>query len=165
MPKTEWGRKETAIWPKSQAVNTYLAIFAAILLAILFFFVGLRFVGTPLQRYYAPVYLRTAVLGSFSQAHRSQYRMLFMTGVERQPEPIMSTDAVLGKTREPHGVIIPLTLSPSAVERGYDVLFRGPVRSYVDEAIEKLKISSDIRNKRLCRLCVHGVNLNSQTIC
>jgi type IV secretory pathway TraG/TraD family ATPase VirD4 len=132
MAKTTWGRKETIIWPQNRPIYSYGAIFAAIVLTAIFLYARLRFVGTPLQRFYMPVYVRASFFGSFSRTHRSQYRMLFLTGYQLKPEPAMNDDVVRGKTPELGGKIIPLSLSPAALQRGDDLLFRGPVRSYVD---------------------------------
>ncbi len=44
----------------------------------------------------------------------------------------MDGDLILGKTPEPGGRVIPLALSETARQHGYDLLFRGPQRSYVD---------------------------------
>ena len=142
MAKTTWGRKETIIWPQHRPIYTYGAIFPAIVLTALFLYGRLRFIGTPLQRFYMPVYARTSILGSFSQTHRSQYRMLFLTGRGIAPRPAMNDDVVHGKTSEPGGRIIPLALSPAALQHGDDLLFRGPVRSYVDARLsDYLKVA------------------------
>ena len=142
MAKTTWGRKETIIWPQHRPIYTYGAIFAAIVLTAVFLYGRLRFIGTPLQRFYMPVYVRTSIFGSFSRTHRSQYRMLFLTGRGMKPSPAMNDDVVRGKTLEPGGRIIPLALSPAALQRGDDLLFRGPVRSYVDARLcDYLKVA------------------------
>jgi type IV secretory pathway TraG/TraD family ATPase VirD4 len=132
MAKTTWGRKETIIWPQNRPIYTYGAIFAAIVLTVLFLYGRFRFMGSPLQRFYTPAYARTSFFGSFSRTHRSQYRMLFLTGHGLKPSPAMNEDVVHGKTLEPGGRILPLALSPAALQHGDDLLFRGPVRSYVD---------------------------------
>jgi len=142
MAKTTWGRKETIIWPQNRPIYTYGAIFAAIVLTALFLYGRLRFIGTPLQRFYTPVYARTSVFGSFSRTHRSQYRMLFLTGRGMKPSPATSDDVVHGKTVEPGDRIIPLALSPAALQHGNDLLFRGPLRSYVDARLcDYLKVA------------------------
>jgi type IV secretory pathway TraG/TraD family ATPase VirD4 len=132
MAKTTWGRKETIIWPQHRPIYTYGAIFIAVFLTAVFLYGRLRFIGTPLQRFYMPVYVRTSVFGSFSRTHRSQYRMLFLAGRGVKPSPAMNDDVMRGQIVEPGGRIIPLALSPAALQRGNDLLFRGPVRSYVD---------------------------------
>jgi type IV secretory pathway TraG/TraD family ATPase VirD4 len=164
MAKTTWGRKETIIWPRNRPFYTYGAIVAAIFLTAMFVYGRLRFLSTPLQRFYIPVYARTSFLGSFSHTHRSQYRMLFLTGRGMKPSPAMNEDVVHGKTIEPGGSSIPLALSPAALRRGDDLLFRGPIRSYVDARLcDYLKVS--VYNKDLSAivntplLCGAGVFL------
>jgi type IV secretory pathway TraG/TraD family ATPase VirD4 len=49
-----------------------------------------------------------------------------------KPSPAMNEDVVRGKTVEPDGRIIPLALSSAALQHGDDLMFRSPVRSYVD---------------------------------
>jgi hypothetical protein len=132
MAKTTWGRKETIIWPQRYPIYTYGAILAAIVLTLLLLYGRLRLIGTPLQRFYMPTYVRTSFVRAFSQTHRSQYRMLFLTGRGAKPSPAMNDDVVRGKTLEPGGRVIPLALSPTALRDGDDLLFRGPIRSYVD---------------------------------
>jgi hypothetical protein len=159
-----WGRKETIIWPQNRPIYTYGAIFAAIVLTVLFLYGRFRFIGTPLQRFYMPVYVRTSVFGSFSRTHRSQYRMLFVTERGMKPSPPMNDDVVRGKTPEPDGRIIPLALSPTALQHGDDLLFRGPVRSYVDARLgDYLKVAvynSDLSAiVRIPLLCGAGIFL------
>lgn len=142
MAKTTWGRKETIIWPQNRPIYTYGAIFAAIVLTLLSVYGRLRLIGTPLQRFYTPVYVRTSIFGSFSRTHRSQYRMLFLAGRGIKPSPAINDDVVRGKTVELEGRIIPLALSSVALQHGDDLLFRGPVRSYVDARLcDYLKVS------------------------
>ena len=132
MTKTTWGRKETIIWPHNRPIYTYGAIFASVFLTVLFLYGRLQFLDTPLQRFYAPVYVRTSIFGSVIRTHRSQYRMLFLTGHGRKPAPAMNDDVAPGKTVEPGGRIIPLAPSATALQHGNDLLFPGPIRSYVD---------------------------------
>ena len=80
MAKTTWGRKETIVWPQYRLIYTYGAVFAAILLTALFLYVRLRFLSTPLQWFYTPIYARTSIFGPFSRTHRSQSQLLFLTG-------------------------------------------------------------------------------------
>jgi type IV secretory pathway TraG/TraD family ATPase VirD4 len=137
MPKITWGRKETIIWPQNRPIYTYSAIFTAMILTLLFVYGWLRFFTKPLQWFYAPVYVRTSVFGTVSRTHRSEYRMLFLASHGLRPEPVMNGDVVHGRMPEPHGLAIPLALSPFALQRGDDLLFRGPVRSYVDARLHE----------------------------
>ncbi len=142
MPKIVWGRKETIIWPQNKPIYTYAAIFGGIALTVLFLYGWLRFLSGPLQWFYAPVYVRASLFGSFSRTHRSEYRMLFLTGHGLKPTPAMNKDVVHGSTPEPGDRIIPLALSSAALQHGNDLLFRGPVLSYQDARLhEYLKAS------------------------
>ena len=132
MAKTTWGRKETIIWPPHIPIYTYGAVFAAIVLTGVFLCAHLRFDNTPLQRYYMPIYERTSAIGAFSATHRSAYRMLFVGGRGTAPRPAMDSDVVLGKTPEVGDNVVPLALSETARQHGYNLLFRGPLRSYVN---------------------------------
>jgi hypothetical protein len=132
MAKTTWGRKETIIWPQNRPIYTYTAIFSALILTVVFVYGWVRFRMKPLQWFYAPVYVRASVFGTFSRTHRSEYRMLFLAGQGLKPAPVMNGDVMHGETPEPGGRIIPLALSVTALQRGNDLLFRGPIRSYVD---------------------------------
>lgn len=131
MARTTWGRKETIIWPRHMPIYTYSAAFAV--LALTFVAVCIRIhLAAPLQRYYLPVYERASAFGALFPAHRSSYRLLFISGSRAAPRPAMNGDVVLGRTPEEDGQPIPLALSLEARQQGYTLLFRGPQRSYVD---------------------------------
>ena len=135
MAKTTWGRKETIIWPYYRPIYTYGTIFAAIVLTVLFLYGRFRFFEPSLEWFYTPIYARTSVVGSFSRTHRDQYRMLFIAGRGIRPRPAMNGDVVHGRTPELGGRAIPLAPSEKARQQGYDLLLRGPVRSYVDSRL------------------------------
>ena len=88
-----------------------------------------------MQRYYLPLYERTSVMGAFSKNHRSDYRVLFITGHDLSPRPAQNGDVILGRTPEPGGKTIPLALSDNARLHGYTLLFRGPLRSFSDAGL------------------------------
>jgi type IV secretory pathway TraG/TraD family ATPase VirD4 len=132
MAKTIWGRKESIIWPRHIPIYAYGAVFTTVLLTGALLWACLRIGSTPMQRYYLPLYERTSAIGVVSATHRSTYRMLFVGGRGTAPRPAMDSDLILGKTTEPGGHVIPLALSETAQQHGYNLLFRGPQRSYVD---------------------------------
>lgn len=148
MAKTTWGRKETIIWPRHVPIYTYGTIFLAVVVMFVGVCVRIR-LGTPLQRYYLPVYERASAIGAFSPTHRSSYRMLFLTGRGIAPRPALNDDVMLGRTPEPGGTSIPLALSEEAQQHGALLLFRGPQRSYVDA-----------RLSAYLRTVVYGVSLS-----
>ena len=131
MAKTTWGRKETIIWPRHMPIYTYGLAFA--IAASTFVAVCLRIhLAAPLQRYYLPVYERASVFGAFTVTHRSMARTLFVSGRHVASRAALNDDVILGRTPEPDGRPLPLTLSADARQHGYSLLFRGPERSYVD---------------------------------
>ena len=71
MTKTIWGRKETIIWPYYRPLYTYGTMFLAVILTGLFLYCRFSFVHRPLQQFYAPLYVRTTMIGSMRAAHRS----------------------------------------------------------------------------------------------
>jgi type IV secretory pathway TraG/TraD family ATPase VirD4 len=134
MAKTTWGRKETIIWPRHVPIYTYGTIFLVVV--VIFVGVCVRIhLGTPLQRYYLPIYERASTIGAFSPTHLSGYRMLFVSGRGTTPRPALNDDVMLGRTQEPGGTSIPLALSEEAQQHGASLLFRDPQRSYVDARV------------------------------
>jgi hypothetical protein len=135
MAKTTWGRKESIIWPYYRPLYTYATITLCVVLTGLFVCYRFAFSHESLQRFYAPLYVRTTLIGSLRAQHRSTYRILFVAGGRMSPRPAMNVDVVSGRTPELGGSILPLTLSESIRQQGYTLLFRGPVRSYVDSRL------------------------------
>ena len=132
MQNTTWGRKESVVWPYQIPIYAYSTAFFSLVLTFLFVCGWIRFATTPLQRYYLPLYERTSVIGAFSKSHRSNYRVLFITGHGLAPQPARNADVKLGRTPEAGGKTIPLALTEEALHHGYTLLFRGPLRSFDD---------------------------------
>ena len=152
MAKTAWGRKETIIWPYYRPLYTYSTIAMCFFLTALFLYCRFSFSDAPLQRFYAPLYVRTAVLGSVMPRHRSTYRMMFVGGGSQAPRPAIPDDVVEGTTSELDGRTIPFELSPTARQYGYTLLFRGPVRSYVDSGLSAYLRTIVFGGKSIARL-------------
>src|ERR1700759_4446545 len=128
MPKTSWGRKETIIWPRHMPIYTYAVALGVAFLT--FVAVSARIhLATPLQRYCLPAYERSSAFGAFLKSHKSTYRLLFVGGPGSTPRPALNDDVELGKTEDPPGQVIPLTLSQEARDRDFSLLFRSPARS------------------------------------
>ncbi|HVJ09452.1 MAG TPA: type IV secretion system DNA-binding domain-containing protein [Acidisarcina sp.] len=132
MRNATWGRKESVVWPYQIPIYTYSTAFFSVVLTFLFVCGWIRLATTPLQRYYLPLYERTSVIGAFSKSHRSNYRVLFVTGHGLPPQPAHNADVRLGRTPEPDDKTIPLALTEDALQHGYTLLFRGPLRSFDD---------------------------------
>ena len=131
MSKTAWGRKETFIWPRHMPIYAYTAVCGIAFLTFIAVCIRIH-LATPLERYCLPAYEKSSAFGATLKAHKSTYRMLYVSGPNTAPRPAMNDDVILGRTGEPDGHVIPLALSDEARLRGYSLLFRGPARSYID---------------------------------
>ena len=72
MPTTQWGRKETIIWPPHSPIYSYGAIFLSIVAAGLFVYLRFSFALTPLEQFYLPYYLRTGMAGMMHKTDKYQ---------------------------------------------------------------------------------------------
>jgi len=61
MPTTQWGRKETIIFPPHSPIYSYGAVFLAFVLTGFFLYLRFAYGQTPLQQFYTPIYVRSAV--------------------------------------------------------------------------------------------------------
>jgi type IV secretory pathway TraG/TraD family ATPase VirD4 len=132
---TQWGRKETVIWPPHSPIYTYGAAFIALVLTGLFLYMRFALGNTPLQRFYTPIYLRASVASEFGAKRQDKYRLLFLTGVEVAPKMPAEADVQEGLTAARGEKSIPLVPSQAALRNGFDVLFRGPETSLTDTAL------------------------------
>src|SRR5579875_348181 len=102
MSKTTWGRKETIIWPRHMPVYTYTVALGVAVLTFLAVCIRIH-LATPLQRYCLPAYERSSAFGAVMKAHKSTYRLLFVSGAHSTPRPAMNDDVVLGRTEDVGG--------------------------------------------------------------
>jgi hypothetical protein len=132
MAKTQWGRKQTIIWPRHSPIYTYGAVFLAVILTGFFLYCRFSFGNTPLQRFYTPIYMRSTVAGMIGPTRQDKYRMLFVGGRGLPTRMVVEADVIEGNTPERGGKQIPLALSRRTLQSGYVFLFRGPELSYID---------------------------------
>jgi hypothetical protein len=132
MATTQWGRKETMIWPPHSPIYTYGAVFMACVLTGLFLYCRFSFGNNSLQRFYTPIYIRSSIAGAIGTGRQDSYRMLMVGARGMAPRLAMNADVMHGKTPEPGGKPIPLALSKSALQHGYVLLYLGPEQSYID---------------------------------
>lgn len=130
MPTTQWGRKETIIFPPHSPIYSYGAIFLAFVFSGLFLYLRFTYGQTPLQQFYTPIYVRSAVGGAFNKTH--PYQLLYAPGVSTGAEIASESDVQAGTTLSSQGKQIPLALSRDAQRRGLDVLYRGTEQKYID---------------------------------
>ena len=60
MNTTQWGRKETIIFPPHSPIYSYGAIFFALILTSIFVYLRFSYGQTPLQQFYTPIYAKSA---------------------------------------------------------------------------------------------------------
>ena len=130
---TQWGRKETIIWPPHAPVMSYSAIAAALLCTMLFVWQRLHFSLPPLQQSYITEYIRAEV-GATVHTHGS-YRLLYLGGVKPKPRLALPVDFAAGQMTLPDGRVVPFALSELAQDQGYRFPFRGPSQKLADAAI------------------------------
>ena len=96
MNTPKWGRKETIIFPPHSPIYTYGAVFFALILTGMFVYLRFSRGQTPLQQFYTPIYLRTAVGGVFNGSHK--YQLLYAAGVSTGVELAFESDVKDGTT-------------------------------------------------------------------
>ncbi|TCK73445.1 type IV secretion system DNA-binding domain-containing protein [Acidipila rosea] len=130
---TQWGRKETIIWPLHVPLMSYCAIAGAFLLTLFFAWERYAVQFPPLQKAYMTDYVRAAV-GSTFHAHGS-YRLLYLGGLEAKPRLALPIDFAEGEMRLPDGKQMPFALAALAQAQGYRFPFRGPVAKLADASM------------------------------
>ena len=132
---TQWGRKETIIWPPHVPMLSYTAVATALLCTCLFIWQRFTFSMTPLQRSYVTEYLRSQIGGTFN-AHES-YRLLYLGGGKGKPRLAFPVDFVPGETTLPNGKTVPVALSEIATLQGYRWFYRGPEQKLADVSLHR----------------------------
>jgi len=133
MPTTQWGRKETIIWPPHSPIYSYGAIFVSIVAAALFVYLRFSFALTPLEQFYLPYYLRTGVAGMMHKTDK--YQLLTVADGQNHARPAIEDDVEEGITPDPGGTHLPLQLSPKARAAGFRFLYRGPQIPYLNKPL------------------------------
>ena len=132
---TQWGRKETVIWPPHTPIYTYGAVFMSVVLMCACVWCRFTFGTTPLMQAYTPTYLKSWVTSGLSATRRDKYRLLFVADRKRTAHAAMDADVVNGKTVQADGKVLPLALSDNARKQGLTSVFRGLEQSYNDAAL------------------------------
>jgi type IV secretory pathway TraG/TraD family ATPase VirD4 len=133
MPESNWGRKETIIWPPHQPIYTIGALFLALIATGFFVYLRFQFGLSPLQRYYLPYYLRSETAGL---AHPvSKYQMLYVSDGEKPGRVALEADVQPGSTIQFAGKDLPLMVTPGASEHGLYLLMREAPRDYQNKVL------------------------------
>jgi hypothetical protein len=133
MPESNWGRKETIIWPPHQPIYTIGALFLALITTGFFVYLRFQFGLSPLQHYYLPYYLRSETAGL---AHPvSKYQMLHVSDGEKPGRVALEADVQPGTTIQFAGKNLPLMVTPEASEHGAYFLTREAPRDYRNKVL------------------------------
>jgi len=133
MTQTQWGRKETVIFPPHSPIYTYGAIFFSLVITGLWVYLHFAYAMTPLQRFYLPYYLRTGVAGMMHKTDK--YQLLSIGDAEKRSRAATETDVQEGSTPSPEGKPIPLELSDQARQSGMVFLYRQPKTEYLNKPL------------------------------
>ena len=133
MPETNWGRKETIIWPPHKPIYTFGAVFLALILTGLFVYLRFAFALSPLEQFYLPLYIKTSIAPSLRPS--GKYQMLLMSDKKGRAWYAREVDVAAGSTPQANAKPIPLVLSDSARQRGMIYLYRSAPTVYQNSAL------------------------------
>ena len=108
---TQWGRKETVIWPPQVPIYTIGTMILAVPICLTLLF-GLYITKPFLARNYTGDYLKSAA-GSEFKMHNS-FRLIYLFGGKAAPRVAQPEDFVPGTTIFPNGKQVSVQLSPAA---------------------------------------------------
>ena len=133
---TQWGRKETVIWPVHVPVMSYSAA-------------DRRRCSAPVCSSGSDSISRcrrcsraTSASTSARRLERSfnaheNYRLIYLGGVKMRPRLALPVDITEGKSTLPDGRIVPVALAPLATAQGYRWYFRAPERKFYDASVHR----------------------------
>ncbi len=131
---TQWGRKETIIWPPHAPIYTYSGVLAALMCLGFFTVQQLRSLPT-LQGSYITEYLRAGIGAQFQQSGR--YALIYVSGAKQKPRLALPADFELGEMTLPDGRVIDAKFSELAVAQGFRDTRRGKPQTYVDASLAR----------------------------
>jgi RecA/RadA recombinase len=131
--ESNWGRKETIIWPPRKPIYTIGAIFIALVAAGFFVYIRFTFALSPLDRFYLPNYIKTSIALSIRSS--GEYQMLLMSDRKNHVWYAGAEDVSEGSTPQANGKPLPLALSDSARQRGMTNLTRSAPNVYQNAAL------------------------------
>ena len=117
---SQWGRKESVIWPPHSPIYAYGALFLAFVLTGCFVYLRFSFGQSPLQQFYTPIYARTAAGAAIDK--KDKYQLLYVGDGSKAGRLAVESDIQSGATPAPGGKQIPLALSSAATGQGLRAL-------------------------------------------
>ena len=133
MPETNWGRKETIIWPPHSPIYTFGAVFLALILTGLFVYLRFAFALSALERFYLPLYVKTSIAPSLRPS--GKYQMLLVSDRKGRAWYAREVDVAAGLTPQANAKPIPLVLSDSARQHGMIYVYRSAPSVYQNSAL------------------------------
>ena len=130
MANTQWGRQETLTFPRHSPIYTYGAIFIALVLTGAFLYLRFAFGQSPLQEFYTPAYLRTAVGGAFNK--KDKFQLLYVGEGGRPLRLAAEADLQQGSTPAPNGKHLSVQLRGETARQGGQTLLLGTEQKYND---------------------------------
>ncbi len=131
---TQWGRKETIVWPPHAPIYTYGFVLLALSSTVLFGLQQLRSLPI-LEKSYISVYAQSATGAQFRQT--GKYALLYVGGPKKAPRLALPADLSEGKTVLPNGVVLPARLSELAVAQGFREFHRGRPQPFIDASLSR----------------------------
>src|SRR5580704_2236130 len=158
---TQWGRKETIIWPPHAPIMSYSAIAAALLCTLFFIWQRINFSMTPLQQSYITEYV-TSQTGAAFNAHEN-YRLIYLGGDKLKPRLALPVDLTDGKTTLPNGKTVPIGLSALAAAQGFRWFYRAAAQKLPDVSMHRWLRGAVYNDKGLLEL--FAVSLIEGAVC
>ena len=147
-----WGRKETIIWPPHGPINTYGAVLLSIAAAALFIYLHFSFGLTPLQQYYLPYYVRTAMAGTMHKGDKLTSSSPIVNNTETHSRIARGKGCHSGPLRSTKGKPLPLTNISSRHGRRVPVrLLRQRKVSYPNKALNTYLRERGLWRRKLAR--------------
>ncbi len=144
---SQWGRKESVVWPPHSPIYSYGALFLAFILTSCFIYVRFNYGQTPLQQFYTPIYAKTALGAAIDK--KDKYQLLYVGDGSKAGQLAVGSDVQAGTTPAPGGKHIPLAISSAALGRGLRALYRGPEQQYLDKGLHEYLKSTVFQDDRL----------------
>jgi energy-coupling factor transporter ATP-binding protein EcfA2 len=144
---SQWGRKESVVWPPHSPIYSYGALFLAFILTSCFIYVRFNYGQTPLQQFYTPIYAKTALGAAIDK--KDKYQLLYVGDGSKAGQLAVESDVQAGTTPAPGGKHIGLAISSSALARGLRALYRGPEQQYLDKGLHEYLKSTVFQDDRL----------------
>ena len=131
---SEWGRKETIIWPPHAPIFTYGALFLALIFTSFFTWERFRFSQSTIEQSYTGAYIRSEIGALF---HRDEkYRLIYLGSVRRAPRLAVPSDFEAGGNRGGERAHHPgKTVRERHWRKASDSSTEGPEKSYVDASM------------------------------